>query len=156
MSDDGSGGAGGRTGRELALINYGLLFAAAFFAGVPALIAVVIAYVNRERAGPGLRAHYSGQIRIFWIGALISLAAGACLLGAVAVAAVRLFEIGEGSGWTASEMGLASALVDGPLLGLLLGGLALAAVAGLWFMIASLVGFVRLASAPTMGQSAGS
>jgi uncharacterized membrane protein len=156
MSDHKSGGAGGRTGRELALINYGLLFAAALFAGIPALVAVVIAYVSRERAGPDLRPHYTSQIRIFWIGALLSLAAGACLLGAMAVAAVQLFEVGEVSGWTASEIDLASVLLEGPLLGLLLGGLGLATLAGLWLMIASLVGFVRLASAPAMGESAGS
>ena len=44
----------GETAENLAMIAYGLLFASIFFAGAPALIAVVIAYSQRQEASPGV------------------------------------------------------------------------------------------------------
>ena len=41
--------------RNLALLAYGLLFFAIFFAGVPALVAVAIAYSRRREAAPRRR-----------------------------------------------------------------------------------------------------
>jgi uncharacterized membrane protein len=59
--------------RNLALVNYGLLFASVFFAGVPALIAVVLAYTQRDQAANAIRSHYNFQIRIFWIAFALTL-----------------------------------------------------------------------------------
>src|SRR5687768_6848331 len=69
--------------RNLAMFSYGLLFASIFFAGVPALIAAIIAYTQRDEAPPDVRTHYDFQIRIFWVAFALSIAAAACVLGAV-------------------------------------------------------------------------
>ena len=47
---------------------------------------VIVAYSNREAAGPGLRTHYDNQIRIFWtsfVGYLISAVLMLILIGFV-------------------------------------------------------------------------
>src|ERR1700744_115268 len=76
--------------RNLALLGYGLLFFAIFFAGVPALIAVAIAYARRRNADTALRRHLRFQTFIFWVGfplpllaALSGLAALLLLIGQV-------------------------------------------------------------------------
>ena len=35
--------------------------------GLTVLIGLVVAYANRERAGPAMESHYTFQIRTFWI-----------------------------------------------------------------------------------------
>ena len=57
-------GRAGESARNLAFINYALLFAAIFFAGVPALIAAIIADSQKDEAPPPIRSHVDSQIRI--------------------------------------------------------------------------------------------
>ena len=52
MAVQAGGGRIGESARNLAFINYALLFSAVFFAGVPALIAAIIAYSQRDEAPP--------------------------------------------------------------------------------------------------------
>jgi uncharacterized membrane protein len=44
------------------------------------LIGLIIAYSNRDRAGPVMESHYTFQIRSFWIGIALWLIAGILLL----------------------------------------------------------------------------
>lgn len=48
------------------------LYIAGMFIGISALIGIVIAYVNRGKAGGWVETHYTWQIRTFWIGLLYS------------------------------------------------------------------------------------
>ena len=54
---------------QLALAVYVLYFAG-FFTMITALIGVIIAYVQIDKADDMLRTHYRFQIRTFWIGLL--------------------------------------------------------------------------------------
>ncbi len=54
-----------------ALIVY-ILYIAAIFTGLPMLVGVVIAYINRDDPPAWLATHYRYQIRTFWIGMLYS------------------------------------------------------------------------------------
>src|ERR1700759_4930706 len=73
--------------RNLALLGYGLLFFAIFFAGVPALIAVAIAYARRRGVMGGTRSHFRFQIFVFWVAfALTFLAAFAGLTALIVLA----------------------------------------------------------------------
>src|ERR1700712_3374594 len=58
---------------EPGILNLQILYAlylASFAVGVSAIIAVVIAYINRAKAPDYLQTHYIWLIRTFWIGAL--------------------------------------------------------------------------------------
>ena len=48
------------------------LYIAGMFIGISALIGIVIAYINRGKAGGWVETHYTWQIRTFWIGLLYS------------------------------------------------------------------------------------
>src|SRR5689334_23325161 len=88
--------------RNLAFLTYGLLFFSVFFAGVPALIAVAIAYARRKDADPLVRGHHSFQIWIFWVGFLMALLAGAAgLTGIMMIVgeAVRLSSVNSWHGF---------------------------------------------------------
>ena len=62
-----------------AQVAYGLHLAGFLF-GITPLIAMVIAYVYRGEAQPWLRAHYTLQIRTFWIGLLYAIAASLLMI----------------------------------------------------------------------------
>ena len=79
-----------RENRGIAMLNYGLLFTSIFFAGIPALIAVALAYARKSKTGPGLKKHFRFQIRIFWIAFFIALLAGACGISGVVLAVIEL------------------------------------------------------------------
>ena len=49
------------------------LYIAGMFIGISALVGIVIAYINRGKAGGWVETHYTWQIRTFWIGLLYSL-----------------------------------------------------------------------------------
>jgi uncharacterized membrane protein len=66
------------SGRQLALIVY-LLYLAAYFNGLTAIIGVIIAHVQMGSGEPVLDSHYRFQIRTFWIG-LFYLVAGVALM----------------------------------------------------------------------------
>src|ERR1700739_869782 len=76
--------------RNLALLGYGLLFFAIFFAGVPALIAVAIAYGRVKDTGCTLRSHHKFQIYIFWVGFALTALAALSGLGAVTSILIQL------------------------------------------------------------------
>jgi uncharacterized membrane protein len=139
--------------RNLAMLNYALLFAAAFFAGVPALIAVIIAYVQRDGAPASLRRHHDFQIRIFWTGFILSVIAGACALGALLSLGGELIEVSRVSGWDHVEVDVSRLTLDGRVIALGLACAAFSLLTAVWLVAAPAVGFIRLASEPAMGES---
>jgi uncharacterized membrane protein len=50
-----------------------ILYLASFFVGLTGIIGLVIAYLNRNKAGGYVETHYTWLIRTFWIGLLFSL-----------------------------------------------------------------------------------
>jgi uncharacterized membrane protein len=142
--------------RNLALLAYALLFFAIFLGGLPALVAVAIAYARRQTAPPWIASHHSFQIWVFWI----SLGLALLMAGAAMIAFVSAFtkvigtvtHTGALAGWDEVWVRLSSSNV-----------IALSVVTffvmfvltGLWLAGASAYGFVRLASGLSMGQSAG-
>ena len=83
MTTDNRGAERADTAENLAMIAYGLLFASIFFAGAPALIAVVIAYSQRREAPTRIRSHFDFQIKVFWAAFALTLAAASCGLAGV-------------------------------------------------------------------------
>lgn len=140
--------------RNLALLAYGLLFFAIFFAGAPALVAVAIAYARRRNAEPPVRSHFRYQIFIFWVGfaftllaALSGLAALLILLGEVIRGAV------EGR-WDSLDTVLFSQVHIGVLMSCVAAAGLLAILAGVWLLITSAYGFILLASRQSIRQTA--
>ena len=145
--------------RSLAIINYALLFSSVFFAGVPAVIAAVIAYSQRDEATPQLASHHDFQIRIFWVAFGLALAAGVCFLGAMLNIVGEVYQVTSLDAWSSREqvhVNLADIAFDKTLVALIAGTGLFSALGGLWLMIAPAVGFIRLASGRSMGHSAGS
>jgi uncharacterized membrane protein len=146
-------------GRNLAFINYGLLFASVFFAGVPALIAVIIAYSQRDQASPQVRSHHEFQIRIFWVGLATTLIAAASVLGVVMGLVGELFEMSRAQGWARWDdvrIELRDLSLDTGVLLMAAAAALFSAITWLWLIIAPAYGAIRLASARAMGHSAGS
>ncbi|MBR7620096.1 hypothetical protein JKL49_11935 [Phenylobacterium sp. 20VBR1] len=147
-------GRGPEAARNLALVNYGLLFAAIFFAGVPALIAVIIAYSQRDEAPPALRSHHDFQIKIFWVAFALTMAAGACGLGALISGVGELMEFTRVNGWDGFSninIDLSRMVIDGRIVSLLVAAVVLSLLAGLWLIAAPAIGFIRLVSARGIG-----
>ena len=67
------------------------LYIAGMFIGISALVGIVIAYVNRGKAGGWVDTHYTWQIRTFWIGLLYSFVS--VLLMIVAIGFVLIFAV---------------------------------------------------------------
>lgn len=142
------------TARNLALINYGLLFASIFFAGVPALIAVIIAYSQRDEAPPSVRSHHDFQIKIFWVAFALTMAAGACGLGALISGVGELMEFTRANGWdgfSTINIDLSRLAIDGRIVALLVAAVVLSLLAGVWLIAAPAIGFIRLVSARGIG-----
>lgn len=142
---------------NLAMLGYALLFFSIFFAGMPGLVAVIIAYAQRHATSPAVRRHYDFQIRIFWVGVILSAIAAVTAVAAAAISVGQLFEMGVQGGWDAWD-GLSfstSQVHMDPTVVTLLCITAIAAVATvLWLLIAPLVGFIRLATQQSMGDRA--
>ena len=142
--------------RNLALVNYGLLFAAIFFAGVPALIAVIIAYSQRDEAPTAIRSHHDFQIRIFWIAFALSTAAGICGLAAAISIGGEMLQASRTTGWDGFDtvnIDLSQVSIDGAIVWLLAGTAMLIFTSIIWLVAAPAVGFIRLASAQPIGHS---
>lgn len=146
--------------RNLALLAYGLLGVSMFFAGITALVAIIIAYVLHDAATEELSRHFRFQIRIFWIGV-------ACVVVTVIAAVVAtLGAIGnllhhEVAGYAVGEFDLWGHAIDVSRLKitpLVLISTAVAVGSGLfgiiWMVGASAIGFIRLASSKHIGQTA--
>ncbi len=65
-----------------ALVVY-VLYLAGLVIGISGLIGLVIAYLNRGKAGGFVETHYTWQIRTFWIGLLYALISAVLMLVAV-------------------------------------------------------------------------
>jgi uncharacterized membrane protein len=65
------------------------LYLIAFATGITAIIGLVIAYVQRQTAGPTNASHYTFLIRTFWIGLLL-MVAGGVIFGVGAILSVIL------------------------------------------------------------------
>ena len=147
-------GRGPEAARNLALVNYGLLFAAIFFAGVPALIAVIIAYSQRDEAPLAVRSHHDFQIKIFWVAFALTMAAGACGLGALISGVGELMEFTRVNGWdgfSTINIDLSRMVIDGRIVSLLVAAVVLSLLAGVWLIAAPAIGFIRLVSARGIG-----
>ncbi|HQT54946.1 MAG: hypothetical protein Q8N10_11715 [Phenylobacterium sp.] len=147
-------GRGPEAARNLALVNYGLLFASIFFAGIPALIAVIIAYSQRDEAPVAIRSHHDFQIRIFWVAFGLTMAAGACGLGALISGVGELLEFTRVNGWdgfSTINIDLSRMVLDGRIVSLLVAAVVLSLLAGLWLIAAPAIGFIRLVSARGIG-----
>jgi uncharacterized membrane protein len=139
-----------QTDRTLAMINYGLLFSAIFFAGVPGLVAMVIAFTQKDGAAPPVREHYRFQLQIFWIAFLLGLIAGICGLWALMDVAGQVWKGGHVVAEQASglDIDLSNMDLTGEVIGLFIASLVSLGLMALWSLIAPAVGFIRLATAP--------
>ena len=138
--------------RTLAMINYGLLFFSIFFAGVPAVIAVALAYSQKSRASPSVRAHYRFQIGLFWGGFFLALLAGLLGLSGVVLALGELLLAGGESAGTGFRIW--NLHIHGEDMILVVCGVLLTATDAVLLMACSAFGFVRLASNRALGKSA--
>ena len=77
--------------RTLPAVVYGL-YLLGLVNGLTILVGLVIAYMNRDTAGPRMRTHYTFLIRTFWIGLAVFLGLGV-LIGISAVLSVVLIGI---------------------------------------------------------------
>jgi uncharacterized membrane protein len=144
--------------QNLAMAGYGLLFASIFFAGAPALIAVVIAYSQRNEASPQVRSHYEFQIHIFWVAFTLALAAAACGLAGVIGGLGELIDMADISRlnhFDSIRIDLSNIIIDGRVVSLLAAAVILGFLSSIWLLAASAVGFIRLASERAMGDSPG-
>ena len=137
--------------RNLALLAYGLLFVAIFFAGLPALVAVAIAYSKRSSSVPPVRGHFRRQVLIFWVGFCLTLLAALSGLAAVVILLAEvLFGFAGG--------GLSTTIFNHAHIGLMMSCViaagALVFLTGLWFMVTSAYGFIMLASRQSISQTA--
>jgi uncharacterized membrane protein len=156
MTTDIRGPDRGETAENLAMIAYGLLFASIFFAGAPALIAVVIAYSQRQEASPRVRSHYDFQIRIFWMAFVLTLAAASSGLAGVIMGLGELVDVASITRIEHIEsirIDLSHITIDGRVIGLLIAACLLGFLSSIWLLAASAVGFIRLASERAMGHS---
>ena len=150
-----------RIDRTLALINYGLLFASIFFAGIPGLVAVIIAYAQQTEAPPRIRSHLRYQIRIFWIALGLSIVASACALTAFMLAALNVLQDGVDQTWNSVSLDVGNMFVTAdlahlsmktPIVALTVVALVTSAVTGIWLIAAPAVGFIRLATDRAIGD----
>jgi uncharacterized membrane protein len=70
-----------------------ILYLLFFFAGITAVIGVVIAYVAKPEAEPWLNTHYDFAIRTFWIGLLGSFVAFVLMLTILFIPAAALLSL---------------------------------------------------------------
>lgn len=88
--------------------------------GLTVLIGLIIAYANRDVAGPNMASHHTFLIRTFWIGLIACLASGAVMLFGLILSFI---------------------LIGIPFV--VLGGIAFGLVT-LWFVIRCVVGLIYL------------
>ena len=145
--------------RNLALLAYGLLGISMFFAGITALVAVIIAYALQSAATEELSRHFRFQVRIFWIGlACVVLTALAGVMAALGAAGnllhaappsdlVRTIEL-FGHQMDLSQLRITPLVITAAAVS------AGSAILGmLWMVLASAGGFIRLATSRHMGET---
>lgn len=146
--------------RNLALLAYGLLGVSVFFAGITALVAVIIAYTLHDAATEALSSHFRFQVRIFWIGVvcvLLTVVAGiVATFGAVGnllheappADLVRTIDL-WGHVIDLSRLRITPLVV---IAATVAGGAAI--FGALWMIGASTIGFIRLATSKHIGETA--
>jgi uncharacterized membrane protein len=73
-----------------ALVIY-ILYLAGLVIGVTGLVGIVLAYINRGKAGGFVESHYTFLIRTFWIGLLYALISAVLMM--VAIGFVLMFAV---------------------------------------------------------------
>lgn len=129
--------------RTLALVGYGLLFSAIFFAGVTGLVAAVLAYAVKDQASADIRPHFDRQIGIFWVSVILGVLAS--LAGAAAVIVLLNSEMLL----TVGDRVILEGADDMPglwFLAFIAISVVLWLVTALWVLCASALGFIRLAT----------
>ncbi|HEY8617839.1 hypothetical protein [Phenylobacterium sp.] len=157
MTTDYLAAPAGDNSQNLAMLGYALLFASIFFAGFPALIAVVIAYSQRGAARCMVSSHFAFQIRIFWVAFVLSLAAAGCALAGVIGGLGEVLSMASITGWEHLEtlqIQLQDITIGARVIALLALAVLLGFLSSLWLLIAPAIGFIRLASERGMGDSA--
>ncbi|TGP48421.1 hypothetical protein EN873_34635 [bacterium M00.F.Ca.ET.230.01.1.1] len=82
-------------GQTNALVIY-ILYLASLVIGITGIVGIVLAYINRGKAGGFVESHYTFLIRTFWIGllyALISVVLMMLVIGFVLMLAVAVWFI---------------------------------------------------------------
>lgn len=140
--------------RNLGLLAYGLMFFAIFLSGLPALIAVMIAYSRRKECGSSVaNTHYGFVIWIFWVGCGLALLTAAAGMATVFSALIQL--IGHSGPevvdtWADFQSRLAG---SSSVALFFISTAVLFVLTGLWLAGASTYGFIRLASGLPMRET---
>ena len=141
--------------RNLALLAYGLLFFAVFFAGLPALIAVAIAYAKRREVAPFIAAHHRFQIFIFWVGFALTLLAALSAFAGIAWMMAQVVATAVHSRWNGwDNVALPQMRIDFMTMAMFGAAGILGVLTGLWLFVTSAYGFSRLASQRSIRQTA--
>lgn len=140
--------------RNLAMVGYGLLFFAIFFAGVPALIAAAIAYARRRNADAAVRSHFRFQIFIFWVGFALTLLAALSGLTGLLVLIGQVVRGAVDGKWDSIDTVIFSQVHVGAVVACFATAGVLAVATGLWLLVTSTYGFVQLASRQSIRQTA--
>ena len=140
--------------RNLALLAYGLLFVAIFFAGLPALVAVAIAYSRRSLSTAPVRGHFRRQVLIFWVGFALTLLAALSGLAAVAIFLAEVFLGFVDGSWSGLNTTIFNHAHIGVMMTCVVAAGLLVVATGLWFMTTSAYGFIMLASRQSISQTA--
>jgi len=142
--------------RNLALLGYGLLFFAIFFAGVPALIAVAIAYTRRRDVNCTVKSHHRFQIYIFWIGFALTALAALSGLGAVISILVQAVSSAMHTKLNGFDVvSYRSVQFSGAVAAFSVATVSLGVLTALWLLITSSYGFIQLATHRPIRQTAG-
>lgn len=148
--------------RNLALLAYGLLGVSVFFAGITALVAVIIAYTLHDAANETLSSHFRFQIRIFWIGlGCVALAVVAGVVAAVSSLGALLHQAPPTDMVRTLDLWGHSIDLSGlritPLVVVSAGVAVSSALLGaVWTILAPAFGFIRLATSKHMSETAAS
>jgi uncharacterized membrane protein len=153
-ASDLAGGHSGDVDRNLALVAYGLLFFAVFFAGAPALVAVAIAYARRLHGDPAIRSHFSFQIFVFWVGFAFTVVAALCGLGALLILVGTVIRTAVEGSWDSLDTALFSQAHVGMMMLLAVAAGLMAVLTGVWLMATSAYGFILLATRRAIRQTA--
>jgi len=141
--------------RNLALLAYGLLFFAVFFAGLPALIAVAIAYAKRRDVAPFIAGHHRFQIFIFWVGFALTLLAALSAFAGIAWMMAQVVLAALHSRWNGWNNAAPPPIrVDDGTVTMFAAAAILGVLTGLWLFVTSAYGFSRLASQRAIRQTA--
>jgi uncharacterized membrane protein len=141
--------------RNIALLAYGLLFFAIFFAGAPALIAVAIAYARKRDRDCMVGSHHNFQIFIFWIGFALTLLAALSGLAALLSIVGDLLNVVTHARWDGLEIEQTTNLhVGRPFFIFAAAAGGLGVLTGLWLMVTAGYGFIRLAYSHPIPQTA--